>query len=156
MQSTQQVDILSELDLAIDRAGWNKRMLASALHVTNSAVTNWFGRRNIPIEMLQASVKVLRDDRLAYAAAEYSYGVRVFSDKKVDDSPYARYFSQTKEENDRKKLDPEFTLLMGKRKEDRTELDRKKVINYVRELDEEIEEETSFRASIMENWDLNA
>lgn len=76
------------------------------------------------------------------------------SDKKFENTPQARYFSQAKEEDDRKKLDPEFTLLLGKKKGDRTKEDTKRVLSYLKELDEEIEEKSNYKAAIMSDWHL--
>lgn len=150
-----QIDVIEEFKNALDRKKMAPSELAVAIHVTPSAVTNWIGRKKIPQDKIPEVIKAIGDYRFALAVAEYLTGIVARSVKRIEDTPYARYFSQAKEENDRKKIDPEFTLLMGKRKEDRTSSDRLKVKRYIKELSEEIEEKNSFLASIMEDWDLS-
>ncbi|MCD2257108.1 hypothetical protein ACNAN0_02340 [Agrilactobacillus fermenti] len=148
------VNIIEEFDNALNATGWTKSLVAQSIHVTQAAVSNWLARGDIPADMLIKLGRALKDYRFSLAIAEYLTGVRVLSDKRLQDTPQARYFSQAKEENDRKKLDPEFTLLLGKNKEDRTDTDRRRVLKYVKELDEEIEEKSNYKAAIMRDWEL--
>ncbi|MFD1466499.1 hypothetical protein ACFQ4L_10540 [Lapidilactobacillus mulanensis] len=150
----KEIDINQELKDALNRSNWTQTLLATSLHVTKGAVTNWTLRDNIPDKMLLGSMRLLNDYRFSLAVAEYLTGVKTYSIKRVEDTPYARFFSQAKEEHDRQDLDHDFTLLMGKRKEDRTQDDRKKIVHYAKELSEEIEEENSLLAAVMEDWDL--
>jgi hypothetical protein len=148
------VDIINEFERALERTHWTKSLLATSIHVTKGAITNWVTRASIPVPMLVTIGKMLNDYRFSCAIAEFLTGVRVLSDKKFSDTPQARYFSQAKEENDRKQLDAEFTLLLGKRKEDRTQADKREVLRYLKELDEEIEEKSNYKAAIMTDWCL--
>lgn len=148
------VDILDEFHAAMKRTGWTPTLIAQQVHVTKSSVSHWDKRKSIPLEHLIRIGKLINDYRFKCAIAEYLTGVRVLSDKRFEDSPQARYFSQAKEEDDRKRLDPQFTLLLGKKREYRTDSDRHEVLRYLKELDEEIEEKSNYKAAILNDWGL--
>lgn len=149
------VNIIDEFHEAMMRTGWTASLLAQSIHVTKGAVTNWTHRTGrIPDDKLKLVADVLDDYDFRIACSEYMFGVRVHSEAPIQDTPQARYFSQAKEEADRRRLDPEFTVLLGKLKGERTSQDKRRVLLYLKELDEEIEEKTSYKASIMTDWGL--
>lgn len=152
--SVNNIDIIAEFEKALDRSGWTKSLLAQSVHVTQAAISNWIDRGSIPKDKLPAVADMLDDYDFRSAAAEYTFGVRVHSEARVQDTPQARYFSQAKEEDDRKKLDSELVIIFGKEKGDRTSADRRRVIDYLKELDEEIEAKSNYKASIMRDWGL--
>lgn len=152
------LDIKHELAEAIQRTGWQKNILAEAMHTTQSNVSNWlsYTRKGIPNQALIDLADILDDYRFRCVVAEKLTGVHILSQNhEFADQPQAQYFSSAKEEDDRKKLDPEITIILGKRREDRTNSDRKLVLNYLSELDQEIEEEHNYETSIMEDWGLS-
>lgn len=155
MGEVTQKDVLDAFEKSKDRKKIKNTELAPLLNIEPTAISNWFNRGFIPEERLTSVIKVMEDYRFACVVAEYLTGAKFYSTKRVEDTPYARYFSQIKEEDDRKKLDPEFVLLMGKRKEDRTDSDHLKIKQFIKELDEEIEEKVSFKAAILDEWDLS-
>lgn len=148
------VNIFEEFTKAKNRTGWSNNLLARSLHITAGAISNWESRGTIPDDKLRMLAKALDDYDFSAACAEYSFGIRVHSEARVQDTPQAKYFQQVKEENDRLKLDHGFTVLLGKLKGDRTDEDRHKVLEYCRELSEEIESENSYLAAIMNDWGL--
>lgn len=146
--------ILCAFDEVLKRKEISRELVASDMGFEGvSSVNNWFSR-GIPENRIFELMNVLEDFKFAMTVFQLASGVSMLSAKKIEDSPYARFFSQKKEESDRQKLDPEFTMLMGKRREDRTSDDAKKMQAYLKELEEEIEEENSFKVSIMEDWGL--
>jgi transcriptional regulator with XRE-family HTH domain len=149
------VNIIAEFEAARERTGWTYSLLAQAIHISKSSITHWIHRDNkIPDDKLKLVADILDDYEFRTVCAEYTYGVRVHSEAHVQDTPQARYFSQAKEEDDRKRLDGEFTILLGKPKHERTEDDRRRVLAYLKELDEEIEEKGNYKAAIMTDWGL--
>ena len=148
------VNIIAEFEDALHRTNWTHSLLAASMRISKSAVTNWVARNEIPKDKLPMVASLLDDYEFRAAAAEYTYGVRIHSEAPVQDTPQARYFSQEKEENDRKQLDPEFIILLGKLKQERTDSDKRRVLAYLKELDEEIEEKSNYKATIMSDWGL--
>lgn len=139
---------------ALDRLKLSKVEVADMLVTSKSTVTNW-ADRGIPASKLFELMNVLKDFTFTMQVFQICGGIKMLSDKRVKESVYARYFSQKKEESDRVKLDEKFIEITGKREEDRTEMDREWVgKHYIKELDEEIEEENSYKAAIIEDWEL--
>lgn len=153
MDMTQrQINIAFEQ--ALDRLQLSKVEVAGMLQTSKSTVTNW-SDRGIPASKLFELMNVLKDFTFTMEVFQICGGIKMLSDKRIKESVYARYFSQKKEESDRTKLDEQFIELTGKREEDRTENDRQWVrVHYIKELDEEIEEENSYKAAIIEDWEL--
>jgi hypothetical protein len=149
------VNIIHEFQAAMQRTNWTPSLVATGMHVTKAAVSNWITRGDIPTDKLPALAVLLDDYDFRSACAEYQYGVRVHSEAHVVDTPEARYFRSAKEEADRKQLDPGFVLLLGKPENERTREDRKRVLAYCKELDEEIETKVGFKAAVMRSWHLS-
>lgn len=153
MDKTQR-QINAAFDEALDRLKLSKIAIAERLNTSQSAISNWV-ERGIPASKLFEVINVLQDFTFTLKVFEICGGVKMLSDKQIKESVYARYFSQKKEEGDRSKLDEKFIELTGKCEEDRTDDDREWVKqHYIKELDEEIEEENSFKASILDDWKL--
>ena len=148
------INIFDEYEAAKQRGKWTDAIIASRIHVTQGAITNWKARGSIPSNQLISIAALMHDYDFSAACSEFTYGVRVHSEARVQDTPYAKFFQQRKEEHDRKQLDETFTILQGKLPIDRTAADCNQVKRYCREFLEEIESENSYVAAVMRDWNL--
>lgn len=150
------VNIKTELAEAIDRTGWQKNILAQAMHTTKSNVSNWLSAdRDIPNVTLFELTKVLQDYKFNCKVAEYITGIHILADDgDFEATPQAQYFRAKKEESERKALDDDITILLGKRPSERTQADVDEIKRYLKEFDEESETEEAFKLAIMDNWGL--
>ena len=149
------VNLVEEFDKALTKTGWTRASLAPQLKVEASAISNWFSRGDIPVNKLQKIVFLLDDYDFATACSEATFHIRVHSERMFKDTPEARYFSQAREESERKALDDRFKILTGIPRQERTGQDRYKMLGFLKELSDEIEEENKLKAAIMEDWQIS-
>lgn len=154
MQDTR-INILNELSKALERHEMDNKTLASFMDVSPSTISNWWSRGEIPAANLIKAAKTLQDTRFKLAAAQYIFGIPLIFDRPTANSPYAYYFRFVKEENDRRRLDDDFTSLNEKPSVDRTAEDVREIRQFLKEFHEEVLAEVAFLLATSNNWDIS-
>ncbi|WP_261806121.1 hypothetical protein [Lapidilactobacillus luobeiensis] len=151
-QSDQQV--LSLFDQRLKANDMARGDIAADLGFKHaSAVTNW-SSRGIPENQLFKVIKAMRDARFMIGACLLESGMVLPKITKAKDDSYAWFFSQKKEESERRALDNRFTELNSKPVDQRTSADREEMKRYCDEYLQEVTAEVELVLQITDDWGI--
>lgn len=84
------INVFQEFKRALRDEGLSRKDVASRLHVTQAAISNWEAR-GIPSDKLIPTALAIGNTRFLNAVIEYQTGLRVFADDLDTDDPLVIY-----------------------------------------------------------------
>lgn len=153
-------EIRKDLKDAITRSGYSQSQVAAEMHLSKSNITNWLtSNRDIPLNRLLGVMNYLDDNLFRYQVAEYLCGLKLLSTGKLSvDIPQTRYIETCKEESERLALQNKVNLIFNKPSQLITSKDIEVVKDYLQQLSEETDSQTSMEVSInnlIQQWAMD-